>query len=149
MKRKIGIGLLYILIGIQFFHPKKNVSTKEAPQRIEKIIVVPDEVQSILKIACYDCHSNTTNYPWYNKIQPIAWWLDRHIINGKRKLNFSEYGNYTAQKKTYKLKEIKEVVEENEMPLKSYSLIHQNAKLSVAQKEILIEWVNNSIPQIK
>ncbi|MFN8267873.1 MAG: heme-binding domain-containing protein [Chitinophagales bacterium] len=144
MKRNIAIVLILILVALQFIHPKKNESTEILPSDITKVTAVPDDVLQVLKTACYDCHSNNTIYPWYNNIQPIAFWLQKHVNNGKEKLNFSEFGAYKPERKIKKLKEVVHEIEEGDMPLKSYTLIHRNAVLSDAQKQLVINWAKNA-----
>lgn len=143
MKRKLGLLLLLVLIIIQFFHPKKNQSTALLTSDITQVAKVPDEVLTVLKTACYDCHSNNTVYPWYSEIQPVAWWLNNHVQEGKEHLDFSEFGNYTAKKANHKLDEVVEVLEKKEMPLTSYTIIHRNAVLSDAQKSSVIQWAKS------
>ena len=110
------------------------------PQDIGTAYPMPDNVYHVLQTSCYDCHSNNTKYPWYNNVQPVAWWLNDHVEEGKRELNFSEFGSFSTKRKLKKLKEIVSEVEENEMPLNSYTLIHKDAALSPADKQLLIEW---------
>ena len=86
--KKILIGLFAALVIIQFFHPAKNINTTVTELDITRMYTVPDSVQQILKAACYDCHSNNTKYPWYFNIQPVAWWMDDHISEAKKELNF-------------------------------------------------------------
>lgn len=86
----ILITLLVVLVVIQFFHPAKNISTVKSPNDIAVLHNVPANVSTILDKACNDCHSNNTRYPWYNNIQPVAWWLDNHVQEGKGELNFNE-----------------------------------------------------------
>jgi len=133
MKKKILIIFAIVLVAIQFVRPQKNVSTEQT-----NINQIPENVLKDLKVACYDCHSNNTVYPWYSNIQPVAWWLNRHIENGKRRLNFDE----TLSSKDYE--EIIEVIEENEMPLFSYTLIHRDAKLDDAQQKSIIDWASQA-----
>jgi hypothetical protein len=76
---------------IQFFHPQKNISKGTQANYIGNKYNVPDDVKHILAKACNDCHSNNTRYPWYSKIQPVDWWLHKHIVEGKKGLNFDEY----------------------------------------------------------
>ena len=102
------------------------------------------EVANTLKIACYDCHSSNTNYPWYTAIQPVGWWLNHHVDEGKEELNFSEYESYSLKRKLRKLKEIKEQIQENEMPMSSYTIMHSSAKLSPEQKELLVKWTEET-----
>ena len=139
LKRFLQIFLLAFIV-IQFIRPAKNNSTNINTNDITATYAVPKEVQNILVTSCYDCHSNYTNYPWYANIQPVAWWLNDHVEEGKRKLNFDEFTKYPYYRQYHKLEEVIEEVEESEMPLYSYTIIHGNAKLSDAQKTELIDW---------
>ena len=138
MVKKILLGLLVILILIQFIRPEKNQSG-DFSRDITTVYPVPDDVQAVLKRACYDCHSNYTTYPWYSNIQPVAWWLQNHINEGKEHLNFSEFAAYTLEKQAHKMEETAEMVEQGEMPLNSYGWMHSGARLdtSEAQKYLL------------
>ena len=142
MLKKIFYLLLIIFIVIQFFRPEKNINTTAAATNndITKLYAVPENVMTVLKTSCYDCHSNNTAYPWYNNIQPVAWWLKHHVDEGKREINFNEFGSYAIRRQYKKLEEIAEQVKEDEMPLSSYTLIHTNAKLNAEQKTLLINW---------
>src|ERR1039458_4586103 len=73
--KKVLIGLLVVLVIIQFIHPEKNINTTVSALDMNVMYPIPDSVNRVLKNACYDCHSNNTRYPWYNNIQPVAWWL--------------------------------------------------------------------------
>ena len=140
MIKKILIGLLVIFLVSQFFRPALNKGNAFASTDITHIVPVPDTVLSILKTACFDCHSDYTNYPWYNRITPVNWWLNDHIIEGKRHLNFSKFNTYSFKRKLKKLEEVAETVEKHEMPLDSYLWIHKEAKLNDAQIKMLVEW---------
>ncbi len=140
MLKKILYTLLIIFILIQFIRPAKNISTEASPNDISAHYNVPDNVMGVLKKSCYDCHSNNTVYPWYNNIQPVAWWLDDHVKEGKRELNFSEFANYKPKRKIKKLKETVEQLEKGEMPLNSYLWIHKDAKLSEEDIKAVSEW---------
>jgi hypothetical protein len=110
---------------------------------------IPQDVLASLKTSCYDCHSNNTYYPWYNNIQPVAWWLNSHVNDGKRELNFSEFTSYRIGKQYRKLDAINGVVKKDEMPLSSYTLIHTNAKLNEQQKLSIASWVTALRDSIK
>ncbi len=137
-----GILLLIAVIVIQFFRPVKNTSTDSAAfaNDISSVYTIPNDVQLILQSSCYDCHSNNTKYPWYSYIQPVAWWLNDHVLEGKKEVNFSEFASYRIARKYKKFEEIIEQVEENEMPLPSYTRIHRNAILNKEQKLSLTNW---------
>ena len=140
LMKRIGLVLLATLVVIQFFHPAKNEGTADGPNAM----VLPADVKNILETSCFDCHSNHTNYPWYNNIQPVAWWLNDHVNEGKREINFSEFNTYKLKRKIKKMKEIREQIDESEMPLTSYTLIHGNAKLTEAQKTRLLAWADST-----
>jgi hypothetical protein len=149
MLKKILLVLLVAFIAIQFFHPAKNINTAAAANDISKVFSVPDSVHSILKTSCYDCHSNNTYYPWYAAIQPAAWWLQDHVDEGKKEVNFNEFANYSPRRQFKKFEEIKEQIKEEEMPLFSYTLIHRNAKLSKTQSATLTAWATEQQDSMK
>lgn len=138
--KKILLFLLFVFVAIQFIRPAKNEGSADGPDDISHSVTVPDSVKKILVTACYDCHSNKTNYPWYSYIQPVAWWLNGHIKDGKRHLNFSEFSKYEMKRKLKKLDETAELVKDGEMPLESYLIIHDEAKLSDAEKVLIVKW---------
>jgi len=140
MKKKIGLGLLVVLVVIQFIRPTRNISTSESPNEISKFYDVPAEVHAVLKKSCYDCHSNNTVYPWYTNLQPVGLWLQSHVNDAKGELNFSEFGTYNQKKAKHKFEEIEEVVGEGEMPLSSYTFIHRDAKLTPEQSASIAAW---------
>ncbi len=146
--KKVFIGLLVILVVLQAFRPEKNVSADKTND-IATIYPVSDEVNAILTKACNDCHSNSTVYPWYAEVQPLAWWLDDHVRDGKKHLNFNEFAKYRIARQYKKLEECIEQVKEEEMPLNSYTVIHTNAKLTDTEKETLYNWCEATRDSIK
>lgn len=141
--------LIIILISIQFVRPEQNAGEEIAQNQITAHYQVPADVQQVLKVSCYDCHSNTTQYPWYSKIQPVAWMLNDHIVEGKKELNFSNFSAYPAYRRYKKFKEISQQVKENDMPLFSYTIIHRDAVLSDNQKLLLENWAANSMKEME
>ncbi|MFY7900842.1 MAG: heme-binding domain-containing protein [Chitinophagaceae bacterium] len=147
--KKAAIVLLFVLVIMQFFKPEKNIAASASTHHIRTVYQVPNDVEKILAKACYDCHSNHTNYPWYSNIQPIAWWLTNHVTDGKKHLNFDEFGTYRIAKQNHKLEEVVTEVQESEMPLTSYTLIHGNSKLTDVEKNLLYQWVETVKDTIK
>ncbi len=148
MKRVIKtilIILLAALIIIQFFRPKENKMEEIASENITATYQIPDSLQKILKVSCYDCHSNTTSYPFYFKIQPVAWFMDNHIEDGKRHFNFSTFSTYPIWRQYDKFKDVLEQVKKNEMPLTSYTLIHRDAILTDNQKLAIEDWAKDQM----
>lgn len=140
MIKKILLGLAILLVAIQFFRPEKNIAVNPSLNAIDRNYTVTKDISGLLRTSCYDCHSNNTVYPWYSSIQPFAWWQQSHVIDGKKELNFDEFNNYDVKRKKHKLDEVIEVIQEAEMPLSSYTLIHRKAILSPQDKDKLISW---------
>lgn len=141
----IALVLLVVFVGIQFVPTKQNQSNVVPKTDFLLVNNPPKNIGTLLQGSCYDCHSNNTNYPWYNKIQPVAWFLENHITDGKDELNFNEWDEYSNRRKNSKLKSIINQIEDDKMPLYSYTLIHKDAVLSKSEKELVI----NYITQIK
>jgi hypothetical protein len=147
MKRNIRRILLIgfvILLSMQMYQPARNTDGGQVlPSDITKLYSLPDSVNVILANSCYDCHSNNTRYPWYSYIQPARSFMERHIRNGKKELNFSEFGNYSRRRQESKLESIGKQVKSGEMPLPSYTLLHKKSKLTLKQKETIIRWIEH------
>lgn len=147
-KRKILIGLLLLFIVVQAVQPPKNNGSASGTKDITKTVQVPDSVMHLLKKSCYDCHSNYTSYPWYDRITPVNWWVTNHINEGKRHFNFTSFGEYPPNKMDKKLKEVAETVQKGQMPLNSYLWMHGDAKLNEAQRQMIIDWVASARAQL-
>lgn len=144
--------MLFLLAGlvvIQFIHPKRNRSEGPQANYIGNVFTVPDDVKGILKKACNDCHSNNTEYPWYSKLQPVDWWMDKHVKDGKKELNFDEYTHKSLRYQYHKMEEVIEMVKEGEMPLDSYTWVHKDAKLTDDEKNKIYNWANSVMDTMK
>lgn len=141
MLRKILLALLALLVIIQFFRPERNLSNDNTAG-VSTRYAIPDSVELVLQKACYDCHSNKTEYPWYANVQPVAWWLNDHVVDGKRHLNYSTFTSRPLAIQFHKFEETVEEVENGNMPLESYTWmgLHPDAKLTAAEKEMIISW---------
>ncbi|GGD83725.1 hypothetical protein GCM10011514_54730 [Emticicia aquatilis] len=150
MLKKIALGVGVVLILIQFIHPEKNLSDDNTFD-ISTKYNVPTEVANVLQVACRDCHSNKTAYPWYNNIQPVAFFLAHHVDDGKRHLNFSTFTKLPIAVQNHKLEEVMETVEEKEMPLESYTALglHKEANLTAAQRQLIIDWAKAQMDTLK
>lgn len=140
-KKNIIITLAVILLVMQFFTIDKTRKAADPSKDFITLTQPSEELTNILRTACYDCHSVETKYPWYTSVAPISWWIAHHIDEGSEHLNFSAWGDYSPKKQDHKLEEFYEEVEEGEMPLFSYTLVHGEAQLSDDQREKLISWV--------
>ncbi|MBK7873679.1 MAG: heme-binding domain-containing protein [Saprospiraceae bacterium] len=141
----ILIGLLVLFIGMQFIRPSHQNPPVDPQQDFLAIAQPSAEISTMLKNACYDCHSHETKYPWYSNVAPVCWILQNHIIEGREHLNFSKWGTPEAfgEEPEEAFEEIIEVIQKGEMPLWDYKMMHPEARLSEADKNQLINWVEN------
>ncbi|MFM1879144.1 MAG: hypothetical protein RLZZ241_2010 [Bacteroidota bacterium] len=142
--KKIATALLVVLVLIQFIRPAKNTDTSEHLAVFLAETNPPEPVREILNAACMDCHSNHTEYPWYNQVAPISFWIADHVKHGKGHLNFSEWQNYESKRKDHKLEEVVETLESGFMPLKEYTWTHQSARLTNEQRNAVMLWAKNT-----
>ncbi|WP_445385285.1 heme-binding domain-containing protein [Robiginitalea sp. IMCC44478] len=136
--KKFALLLLIVLVGMQFVRPERNMDNSDHLSPFLTETNPPENVKLLMKTSCFDCHSNHTEYPWYNNIAPVSYWLADHVNEGKRHLNFSAWQAYDAKKKDHKLEEVVETVESGEMPLNEYTWTH--ARLTDTERQAVIEW---------
>jgi len=138
--KKVLIGIAVLFLLIQFIRVDKINPPVDPTKDFIVMTNAPKEVVEILKQSCYDCHSNETVYPWYFHIAPVSWWAKDHVNDGRKHLNFSVWGDFKEQRKVKKIDECYMEVEEDQMPLSSYTIIHGSAKLTMEQKATLVSW---------
>jgi Haem-binding domain len=143
MRRKILWSILIIGLIAQAFQPDRSAPVADPAKHLEHIAQVPGDVSIILAKACYDCHSDTTRYPWYSYITPVNFWQQDHINEGRRKLDFSAWGGYTHERMAKILKKIKHEVSEGDMPLPSYTWMHGDARLGEEERKLLVGFFEN------
>lgn len=151
-RTKIFLAIVAVLLILQlpFFTPKKNYSEIDSKTDITDKYEVPMNIQMDLYNACYDCHSNNSKaYPWYFHIQPVSWWMDKHIQEAKKHINFSEFANYSPEETADKFKKLSEVMTKHAMPLKSYLWMHDEAVLSDDHYKNVANWAQKMYKKTK
>lgn len=128
------LGVIVAFVAIQF------VPVDRRNPAVAAEVPAPAEVRAVLRRACYDCHSNETEWPWYSKIAPVSWLVSYDVKKGREELNFSTWNQYTGQQQIKKLRESWEEVEEGEMPLWFYLPVHRDAVLSAKDRADLRQW---------
>ena len=136
--KRFAVGFIAVLIVVQFV-PVARVNPTEEGQP-----AAPSEVQALLQRACYDCHSNESQWPWYSSVAPVSFLIARDVTEGRRELNFSTWSQYNERRKSRKLKEIAKQVEQGKMPQWYYVSLHPDAKLSPADRQLIIKWARQS-----
>lgn len=136
----VGLGLIAVLIILQFFQPEQNNAPLDPEQDMLAVVSPQEAMAELIRNACYDCHSSQTHYPWYSKISPVSWYLNKHIVKGKEDLNFSIYGQLDKADKIGVFADFCDVLDAGTMPLQSYLLLHKNARLTKEEREMLCAW---------
>ena len=140
--KKIVIGLVVAFLIIQFVPSDKSVPDYEKKFRLENAPMADlNEILPILNDACYDCHSYDTRYPSYAYIAPVSWWMQGHVRNGRKALNFSTLLAGDSDEIKHALYECAEEIEEGKMPPKGYVRMHSEADLSESDRSKLVKWL--------
>lgn len=127
--RWTGIGLLAILLAIQLYPYGRDHSNPPARQ---SIAWDSPRTEQLARDACFDCHSNETEWPWYSNVAPLSWWVQQHVDDGRAELNYSEPGGMEEAA------ESAESVREGSMPPTYYTITHPEARLTDQEKQDLI-----------
>lgn len=135
-----ALFVLAALLVAQLFSIDKSAPAVDPTEDLYSDESVPQDVRTLLRKACKDCHSYETSYPWYASIQPLGWWLNGHVKHGRENLNFSKWNSYDQKKKEHKTEECIEVLEQRRMPFKSYTWLHEEARLSEDEYNRLISY---------
>lgn len=140
--KTILIILLVLLVIMQFFQPDLNKAEMVPATDLVEANNVPVDVANTLQQACYDCHSNNTEYPWYFRVAPVSYWMASTVKDGKHELNFSEFESYSNKRKLHKLDKVSKSVTEGWMPLDSYQWMHSESHLTPEQIKAVSDWVD-------
>ena len=142
MKRKICkwvlIPLSVLFIGIQF------VTVQHTNPPVTGEIQAPEPVMQVIRKACYDCHSNETHWPWYSYIAPMSWLIESDVKEGRGEMNFTEWSDYSNNKRDFKQSLCGELVSAGEMPLWFYVPLHSDADLSQEEIETIVSWAKEA-----
>ena len=133
----VFIAIVVILQVIPYERPE---TTTDNPTDLLLNNELPDTISSLLRAACYDCHSNETKYPWYAYVAPVSWLVIRDIRIGRENMNFSDWESLSKMDKAKLLGNIAEEVEDGEMPMPIYILMHPEAKLTDSQRKMIVDW---------
>ena len=133
-RRRVACGLAAALGAAQL------VPVERTNPPVDAEIVVEPEVGGLLRRACWDCHSHDTRWPWYAWVAPVSWLVAHDVNHAREELDFSRFESYAPKKQRKKLEEAAEEVDEGHMPLWYYVLLHPEARLSDAERDLLLSW---------
>lgn len=141
-------ALVLIFIAVQFIPSGIPSNKPEDVNSIVKDSLMSSTVLDHLRKSCFDCHSDQTTLPWYSKVAPASWLLAAHIEEGRSHLNFSEWSTYSKREKIGILDGIRDEVTSGDMPLKSYLMIHRDARLDSASVTAISKWVEDATARL-
>ena len=128
-----------MLVAAQFVPAKRTTPPAQGS------LVAPLSIVATLRRACYDCHSNETQWPWYSRVAPVSWLIVRDVNLGRKEINFSEWGSYYPRTRRRKLEWMGRALHEEEMPPWSYRLMHPSARLTEADRAGLLRWIESAL----
>jgi hypothetical protein len=139
---RIVTGILGVFVIAQLFRPELTNPQSDPALSVKNYKGILPEVVAKIEKACYDCHSNETHWPWYSYVTPINYLIAGDANNGRKRVNFSEWGKYKPGKLQSVLDNIYDEVYHRSMPLKKYSLIHAEARLTDAEVKMICDWAS-------
>jgi hypothetical protein len=138
--RRVALGAVAVIILIQAYRPSRTNPPVDAKQEISAVMSVDAGVQSIFNRSCNDCHSGRTVWPWYSEVAPVSWLVASDVRDGRRHMNFSEWGSYPGFKRADMLNETCKLVTQRDMPPLTYNLMHAPARLSDSDRQAICAW---------
>ena len=128
--KPVLLGVAGVVLAIQFvpygwWHENPPV-TEDAPWPSE-------DARALAVAACYDCHSNETEWPVYSYVAPMSWLVRNDVESGRDELNFSTWDEDDGD-----ADDAAELIEDGSMPPSQYTLLHPDARLSAEEQAELI-----------
>ena len=141
---RVGLALLVAFVVIQFIPVDRNNPTTDPSKTIYATEKLPPTVQAVFTRSCQNCHSNSTQWPWYGYVAPVSWMVANDVHSARGKMNFSDWGRYPANKREDRLEEICEQLSNGDMPDFKYTLVHRNARITPDERTAVCQWTEDS-----
>lgn len=138
---KVLLALVAVVVAIQLIRPAKTNPPIDPQRELSAHTEMPPQVAAAFKRSCNDCHSYQTAWPWYSNVAPFSWVITDDVNQGRRHVNFSDWGQYDPKRADHKLDQICEEVRGNWMPLTSYKLVHPGSRLTEHERAEICVWV--------
>jgi hypothetical protein len=129
-----------VFIGLQFVRPELTNPPVTAD------LQAPPAVHEILKTSCYNCHSNETRIPWFDRIVPAYWLVASDVKRGRAALNFSEAGAWPVARQQAALFDAVNQIRLGAMPPRSYQLVHRDSTVRPEQLAVLMTYLEPTDP---
>jgi len=110
---------------------------------------IDPSILGVMERSCQDCHSDRTQWPWYSRIAPVSWLVEKDVRDGRKDFNMSHWEQYTAGQQEELLASISTLVRNNKMPQSKYTLLHRDAALQKADVELIYRWAHSERKRVK
>ena len=138
---KATLGAAVLFGGAQFVQPEIPAPVAPKATPLWDTEEMDARVKPLLQRACGDCHSNGTKWPWWVRISPGSWFMVRHVVQGRKKLNFSTFAEIEDSDRG----DIADAVRDGKMPLQSYLWLHPEARLTAAERQLIQDWATGKL----
>ena len=152
MKKKLKwiFGALVVVFALlQFTNPARTNPPVALGGDLSATNPPPPQIASLLRAACYDCHSDETRWPWYSRVAPVSWLVVSDVNDGRERLNFSNWPRALPERAAKRLERMSEELDYKEMPPAKYTALHPAARLTASQREQLIHWADAEAGRLK
>ena len=120
------------------------IPAKRTDAAAEGALEAPPGVEATLRRACFDCHSDSTRWPWYSRVAPLSWLIIREVNRGRKEVNFSRWGSYYPATRRRKLQWIGRALRERDMPPRFYRVMHPGARLTSTDVAAMQLWISSA-----
>ena len=148
MKKRVILILIAIAVLIQLYRPAKINPPEDAGKTLHATAQLPSDVAQTLDRSCRDCHTNRTAWPKYSYVAPVSWVIVDDVNEGRRHVNFSEWGSYSPERQQRKLDDICDEVKDGGMPLRQYTWMHAGTALNQQQRDAVCAWTKSEQQRI-
>jgi len=147
-KGRLFLIIVAIILLIQLYRPARTNPPSDPAKSIFVTPQIPVDVAKSLNHSCSDCHTNNTKWPKYSYIAPVSWLVVDDVNEGRRHVNFSDWGSFSAERQQEKLTDICNEVKDGGMPLRQYTWMHSGTALNQQQRDAICAWTKSEQQRI-
>jgi len=147
----VAVGIL-MFGGLQVLPVARRTNPPVHPeQSFEQHLIVPPDINAMMRRACMDCHSNETVWPWYSRIAPLSWAIANDVNHGRKAMNLSEWSAGPGRRPEIAASTLAAACEDarsRRMPRFPYSALHNSARLKPHEIEQFCAWTQSEFSRL-
>jgi heme-binding protein len=139
MRRRLTQAAVVFVVAFaaaQLIRPERANPPTDAARTIQAHVGTTSQLTAVLDRSCRDCHSNETVWPWYTQIAPVSWLMASGVSEGRKAVNFSEWGSYSREQQMDLLAASCEDARDSRMP-GPYAWVRPETRLSAQDIETI------------